>query len=690
MISVGAKTVIEVSWNGGVWSQQTCDVDQVSQDGPYGRLIVFVSAEGPDSDHLIKSIHDYLNQILASQGSRSETAALSQAIKAVAAGLYEDNQQSAPEERHYASIACALLRGDDACFALTGPATAFLLHVGGVEEIMPAGLGTGLRPVPTTVHTGDTLNGADKARRLRLGDSSDPRVDLIHRRLKPGEKAILADPAFGEIAPAPLLGALSAALDAEALAASIRNLVRINPACPEFRGLLIDPELAGLTLKSPSALQGKVAREPATPNIQTIISQLQHQLPIQGADFARFETSLRALFRLLLRRLAKTPPRLRLGMLVIVAFVIGFMVVYSQVRAMQEAQALAEVTQIRNQLSLLEEQARSIDDPGERRQVLLQAGALSDSLSRFENQNSEIAESARRIRSRLDSIAGVTRPGQAPIVVSVDGRPDRMVLAGIDLYLLDQAKGLVHKFLLTPDGSHTQPTSNSVLLRRGDIFDGHLVGDLTGMLWMPAGSIRPNGGLLALESSGKMLYYQPAAGIKVLEGPGADTRVRLSSLSGFAGAIYGFDSASRQVVWIAPTNAGYTRQPYRYFEAGVQVDLSDVVDLAMDGELYLLHSTGKIDRYYAGKPMPFNATVPNKPLVRPTQMLVTKNAIYVLDPGSARVVQFNREGEFQRQIHLDDGEPSLRAARQIAVDENGGRLYILNGSNVHVLPLAGR
>ena len=71
---------------------------------------------------------------------------------------------------------------------------------------------------------------------------------------------------------------------------------------------------------------------------------------------------------------------------------------------------LSEVAAIRSRLSELEDQATSIVDPGERREVLLQAGQLADRLSQYESDDSEIAESARRIRNRLDDIAGVCTP----------------------------------------------------------------------------------------------------------------------------------------------------------------------------------------------------------------------------------------------------------------------------------------
>ena len=661
------ETPLEISWKDREWSEKPYPTTGESASDSTERLILHVSVSGPDPENVANSIREYVSECLAINPRHSRADVLGSAIKAIGTGLYEENQVSNESEKQLASVACLWYRGNEASLAVAGDTSAIRLHSGGLEIITAsaaARLGQG----------------------TELGGTDHPSLRVVRYRLRLGERVILADSSFTQIAPRRLLTALAAAVDQQALTASIRNISMGRLSTEDFGAVVVttmsspkpfavSPWQVPAPQADPRSDQHVDDREKADqypPNIGEVSQS-------RASPFTQRPGSLLALIS----------PQFRLILISVVALVIGFVLVYTQISAIQESDALSEVAAIRNRLSQLEDQATSLNDPGERREVLLQAGQLADRLSEYEDEDSEIAESARRIRTRLDDIAGVTRPSQAPIVVTVEGRPDVMVLAGAELFLLDRIQGVIHRYKLTPAGSSVQAGSDNTLLRAGDTVGNYIVGDLVDIMWMTAGSIRRTGGLLVFDNNGKVLDYQPGSGITALEGQSPDQGIRITALSSFGGAIYGYDGESNQVVWIAPTQSGYSRRPYRYFEPGIRIDQSSVVDLAMDGDLFLLHETGEISRYYAGKPVPFRATVPTSPLIKPVQFEVTRSSIYVLDPATTRVVQFSREGELVRQFQLSEADASLTAVSQFAVDENGGRLYLLNGSHVHVLPLKG-
>lgn len=660
-------TPLEITWKDREWSQRPYPtLGESSSDGTE-RLILHVSASGPNPENVAKSIREYVSECLAINPRHSRADVLGSAIKAIGTGLYEENQVSSESEKQLASVACLLYRGNEASVAVAGDTCALRLHSGGLETITASAAGR-------------------LGQGMELGRTENPTLRVVRYRLRLGERVVLADSSIIQIAPSRLLAALAAAVDQQALTASIRNISMSSPSTEDFRAIVVT------TMSSPKPFAispwDMPATQPGAGGDQQIDYLDRPDLyPPNMAESPESRASpLTHRFGTLL---ALISPQFRVIIVSVVALVIGFVLVYTQIRNTQESDPLAEVAAIRNRLSELEDKATSLNDPGERRDVLLQAGQLADRLSEFDDDDSEIAESARRIRTRLDDIAGVSRPSQAPIVVTVEGNPDVMVLAGAELFLLDRLQGVIHRFQLTPAGSSVQAGSDNTLLRTGDTVGNYIVGELVDIMWMTAGSIRRAGGLLVFDNNGKVLDYQPGSGITALEGQSPDQGVRIKALSSFGGAIYGYDDESDQVVWIAPTQSGYSRRPYRYFEPGISIDQSSVVDLAMDGDLFLLHETGEISRYYAGKPVPFRAAVPTSPLISPVQFEVTRSSIYVLDPATTRVVQFSREGELVRQFQLSEADASLTAVSQFAVDENGGRLYLLNGSHVHVLPLKG-
>ena len=661
------ETPLEILWQNREWSERPYPVGGESESDSDERLILHVSVSGPDPENVAMSIREYVTECLAINPRHSRADVLGSAIKAIGTGLYEENQVSDESEKQIASVACLLYRGNEASLAVAGDTSALRLHSGGLEMITASA-------------------AARLGRGAALGSTDNPSLRVVRYRLRLGERVILADSSFTEIAPRRLLTALAAAVDQEALTASIRNISMGSPSTEDFRAVVVT------TMSSPKRLAAspwQVSTPQGGPGVDEHLVDGDQADPYASSVGEVHDSRASPFRREPVNLLTLISPQLRLILISVAALVIGFVVVYTQLNPVEERDALSEVAAIRNRLSELEDQATSISDPGERREVLLQAGQLADRLSEFEEEDSEIAESARRIRTRLDDIAGVSRPSQAPVVVTVDGRPDVMVLAGAELFLLDRLQGVIHRFQLTPAGSSVQAGSDNTLLRTGDTIGDYIVGELVDIMWMTAGSIRRAGGLLVFDNNGKVLDYQPGSGITALEGQSPDQGVRIKALSSFGGAIYGYDDESNQVVWIAPTQSGYSRRPYRYFEPGISIDQSSVVDLAMDGDLFLLHETGEISRYYAGKPVPFRATVPTNPLTKPVQFEVTRSSIYVLDPATTRVVQFSREGELVRQFQLSEADASLTAVSQFAVDENGGRLYLLNGSHVHVLPLKG-
>ena len=556
------ESPLEISWRDRQWSERPYPSAGESASDSNERLILHVSASGPDPENVANSIREYVSECLAMNPRHSRADVLGSAIKAIGTGLYEENQVSNESEKQLASVACLLYRSNEATVAVAGDSSALRLHSGGLEIITAsaaARLGQG----------------------TELGSTDQPSLRVVRYRLRLGERVILADSSFTQIAPRRLLTALAAAVDQQALTSSIRNISMGSPTNEGFRAVVVT------TMSSPRPFAVSPWHMTASQDGPGSDQQLEDgdradEYPPSIGEVS--DSRATPYTRRSGNPFALISPQFRLILIALAALVIGFVLVYTQLRPAQESDTLSEVAAIRNRLSELEDQATSISDPGERREVLLQAGQLADRLSEFEDEDSEIAESARRIRTRLDDIAGVTRPSQAPIVVSVNGRPDVMVLAGAELFLLDRLQGVVHRFQLTPAGSSVQAGSDNTLLRAGDTVSNYIVGDLVDIMWMTAGSIRRAGGLLVFDSNGRVLDYQPGSGITALEGPSPDRGVRISSLSSFGGAIYGYDGESKQVVWIAPTQSGYSRRPYRYFEPGIQIDQSSVVDLAMDGD----------------------------------------------------------------------------------------------------------
>ncbi|MFH2085917.1 MAG: hypothetical protein ABII21_03990 [bacterium] len=143
----------------------------------------------------------------------------------------------------------------------------------------------------------------------------------------------------------------------------------------------------------------------------------------------------------------------------------------------------------------------------------------------------------------------------------------------------------------------------------------------------------------------------------------------------FAGNVYIFDREQSEI-WKYPTLGDIFGSRRRWFAAGITPDLSNVVDMKVVGDVWLLTSTGKLERYSRGVPVTFPmegfpTKSEGKKLSEPTALWVTDSLVYVLENGAGRIVVFGADGKYQAQYTNPEFS---RASDLVVVDD---KVYVL-------------
>ena len=131
----------------------------------------------------------------------------------------------------------------------------------------------------------------------------------------------------------------------------------------------------------------------------------------------------------------------------------------------------------------------------------------------------------------------------------------------------------------------------------------------------------------------------------------------------FAGNVYIFDLEQSEI-WKYPTLGETFGGRRRWLAGGIAPDLSKVVDMKVVGDIWLLTSSGKLERYSRGAPVSFPmeglpAKSETKKLSAPSAMWVSESLVYVLENGAGRVVVFNLEGKYESQyVNSEFGKAS--------------------------------
>ncbi len=148
----------------------------------------------------------------------------------------------------------------------------------------------------------------------------------------------------------------------------------------------------------------------------------------------------------------------------------------------------------------------------------------------------------------------------------------------------------------------------------------------------------------------------------------------------FAGNVYVMDQAQNEV-WKYPTLGDTFGGRRRWFAAGIMPDLSNVVDMKVNGDIWFLTSSGKLVRYSRGAPVAFSmdgfpAKGEAKILIDPVAVYPTSSLIYVLERGATRIVVFGNDGSYKAQYtNVDFGKAS-----DLVIQD--GKAYVLVDNTV--------
>ncbi|PIP65056.1 hypothetical protein COU77_00230 [Candidatus Peregrinibacteria bacterium CG10_big_fil_rev_8_21_14_0_10_49_16] len=167
-----------------------------------------------------------------------------------------------------------------------------------------------------------------------------------------------------------------------------------------------------------------------------------------------------------------------------------------------------------------------------------------------------------------------------------------------------------------------------------------------------------------------------------------------------AGWIVGEDMKAylRYLYVLSPENNQvykYERLSNRYtapVEYNVNGDLSGAIDMAIDGNVFILKKGGEVVRLFRGEVRPFTIRrLPQDALEGATKIFKLQSGnFYLLDPVHSRVIvaseiSANGESSYLRQYVLEGDQ--VGELQDLFVDPDEGRLYVLDEKRLHVVDI---
>jgi len=162
---------------------------------------------------------------------------------------------------------------------------------------------------------------------------------------------------------------------------------------------------------------------------------------------------------------------------------------------------------------------------------------------------------------------------------------------------------------------------------------------------------------------------------------GQTTWEKANQIAAFSTNIYLLDT-SNNMIWRHSLVDNVYSKGSKYFSK--TTDLSNVVNFAIDGNIYLLQKSGSIQKYArGGLDQNFSITNilgTNKTIEDPTQIFASEdsNYLYIVDKKLNRIIQADKFGEFVGQYMLDD-----IIIDDLVINTKIKKYWVLSGSKIY-------
>ncbi|MGI6207915.1 MAG: hypothetical protein ACOYEW_06825 [Anaerolineae bacterium] len=687
-----------------------------------GRLYVLVEPLGDRTGweglcrEIAQAVHDEYYD-----SSGSVTAGLRRALERANNLLCDMNVAEARRAPRLAGVSAVVIKGNDVFIAQTGPALVYVIRKSAGDDA---------RPLATRFP--DDSPWLDMSPRQAMEEGYAPpvglrrelSVDLFHTQLDVGDRVVLAESqvssfldedevaeTFGADDPDSTrrLQALFADRDLSLLVirADAGDGAPAGPR-PSRLGPLSEVPTASAWPTGPAAVPLPVR----TPGVRGALQQL-------GANVARVGAYATEQARVVWRRMlpgsdrnraarerrrrgrglsvapaaARRPADDRLVLFGIVAVlaVLG-LAGYGLLRWQSGRVQAGRYERLIQAAQVKMEDGKAATDLNGAREAFYEAEVLLTRAMEYPIAGAEATELSKQLGDELDKLDRVVRLYWLPVLREFSDAGTAttdVVVHGIDIYSLDVGLGRVYKHLFNPLMDGLQDLGEDVpevLLRTGDQRGDLTVGRLLAMTWMPPGPGREWGSLLVLDESGALLEYEPSSGIRMLPAGHRASLQEPRAIAGYEGRLLVLDAKANQILVYEPGSGLYDTEPVPYTSADLL--LSGVVDMAVDGDVYLLYADGLVVKLRGGEQTPFELTGLSTRIKNPTAICVTPDVpgqpgyVYIADAGNERVVQFTKDGQFVRQFRPKRGETTFAGLTGLFVDEQAHKMVLLSGNRL--------
>lgn len=628
----------------------------------------------PTSKHIVSpSFYEHLAQLAAERyfaGGGSVTSALRDVFNTLNYDLVEHNRSG--ENRHEASILCAVLRGGDLIVGRVGSAAACVLANGQIKTF-PA-----------------DLSDRESLQLPALGVLPMPDIKMTQFQVKEGTRVILGDAniaAFG----ADKIHNVLMSVDVGAVLVGFKDLARLqaalmlvefvppgapsSPIIPEGHSTTeVAARLRGSTgntsdtQTTQEASRQKPPRRKSGEKVRRRVKRGAGRVALVVSDILRLLEKITGAFRITRRAPAQDGTKrsgwiaspVGTGMVFLLPVAVVALVVLLWISNTGESEFEVCMQEVRSRVEL----ARSPSVVNNDRRTILDAwnvtlGKVDECIALRPTDPELAAIQAEGLRI-LDNLNQISRRETRVIDTLPGATLTRIVAQGQNLYVFDEANGQVYQITLSSDGlSRTRLGVPIPAMRTGGRAGGIPVGQIFDIAYNEDANM-----IVAIDRDGVLVECSPqflqCTGQRLLK----DDWVNPVAFTTWNRRIYVLDTGvgDGQIWRYEPSGGSYSIAPTEYFSGSSMPVLRTGIDFDIDdnGNVYVLLAEGIILKYRGGGPQAFAfSTFPNgDSIVGPVSMYLddrpTAQNIYIADRYRRAIYETSLVGRFRNSFHVYD------------------------------------
>lgn len=392
--------------------------------------------------------------------------------------------------------------------------------------------------------------------------------------------------------------------------------------------------------------------------------------PFYGEKMEKTKLWLRLKLIYLKTQLAKIPRFSKLLIAVVIAFVILFLFSTAYFKQVKNNSTDNPAFQsIVDQIEIKKAQAESdiiIGDEAKARTEIEEAQNILATLpinsqkqkESYQNLNSEIQAVIAKLRHIVDI--------EEPTLLANLSEENKPNIANLIFY---------SGFLLAFDSNNNSVFRYNLANKQQDAFTSNLsaIGKIT--------KVKVAGNqILAYQDKNGFVEYKNGSFMPIALTLPANGKI--IDFAFYNGRIYAADLSSNQIYRYTSSETGY--------DAGATwlknpFDMKNILSLGIDSNIWLLDSTGKIDKFNKGAQKTFDIKNLDPGLEAPTQLLTSDgtNYIYVMEPKNNRVVVLDKEGQLITQYYSS----KFDGLRAFDVSEKDKKMYLVNNNQIYSIDL---